>query len=509
MDSQHAKAITKVNSVLCFKNCRAFIHKSQKHNLLKLLITLILIAGSLFSFGQSNGSNSQNWLTPTQLQADFLTFTNSLKEIHPSMYRYTSKNDFEALEKEIGKSLIDSMTDMDFHILLRNYIRLIGCGHTAALPSKEFYALQKIDSKLLPFKVYLIEDKLYIKKSFVQDSILIPGTEILAIDGHNTAEMLDIMKNFQNRDGFNPSYDKYNIEDLFSTYYLFIYGRSEDYNLKVRIDTKPYEIKLKAGVKEVAKKERYYGDSIGKKVLTSNYATLYHIQNTPHTALLDINTFPSRKYREFTKKTFKNLNNNNIENLIIDLRDNGGGYFLNGMRILNGFTTEGIHLAFDKNPGKVKKNEQLQMHFSSKVTMMLFNLMPDQDKADPQRNYRFRAKPNKKKKYTDKIYVLTNGGSFSLSSYLATWFQIHTDAVIVGQETGGGKDGSNAIGNFTLTLKHSKLRVVTPYYHVQHQKGAEQTARGVLPDFPVTYSIEDRIAKRDKELEKVLELISK
>jgi C-terminal processing protease CtpA/Prc len=124
------------------------------------------------------------------------------------------------------------------------------------------------------------------------------------------------------------------------------------------------------------------------------------------------------------------------------------------------------------------------------------------------RNYVIRCKP-KKNRYDGRLYVLMNGGSFSMSGYVTSFLQHHTDALMIGEETGGGDEGSNGMLFYMLTLPGSKIRVNVPYYHLTHQLPNVTSDRGVLPDIPVSYSVEDRLSGADLELKTALSEIRK
>jgi hypothetical protein len=62
----------------------------------------------------------------------------------------------------------------------------------------------------------------------------------------------------------------------------------------------------------------------------------------------------------------------------------------------------------------------------------------------------------------------------------------------------------------TVTLPHSKLNVRVPlvaYYMAV--SGYRDAARGVIPDYPVHYSIEELLEGTDKEMAVALELARK
>jgi hypothetical protein len=82
-------------------------------------------------------------------------------------------------------------------------------------------------------------------------------------------------------------------------------------------------------------------------------------------------------------------------------------------------------------------------------------------------------------------------------------------ATFIGEESGGGYYGNTSGQGIDLTLPNTKVYVRIPlvsYYLAVGGYKAPAAYRGVLPDHPIRYSIEDLLAGKDKELAKALEL---
>ena len=477
---------------------------------IKLILISLLCFSFIVGFSQETSNKGNQVFTAAQLEHDFNILCSELVNIHPDVYAYISEDSLNAIKINIQKKFKDGLTLEAFHVLVRQYIRNIHCGHTVARPSEDWYALQKNDSKLLTFNVFYVNDKVYVKEYLGVDSALAKGVEILSINQITTSKIVADMKAIQERDGFSESYDNRKVERYFSTYFLFLYGRKDHYTVLYQHNGNKDSVIIEGGKFKKQKAKTSTIDtskfSLGPK---SSFAELKYFSNLPNTALFDINSFDSKGYNKFYKSVFKELKAKSVNNLIIDLRDNGGGYFPHGNNLLRYLMPQQFNFTFSRDKGKVKKQAYLAMDFFSKMTKSLFNLIPDKDKNDPRRNYVLSYKPRKKNHFDGQLYVFINGNSFSLSSYTAAQLSNGSNAIFIGEETGGGKSGSNALLLYNLTLPETKIRINLPYYHLDHGIKNPLDNRGLMPDYKLEYSIEDLMQGRDIDLEQVEKLIKK
>ena len=84
---------------------------------------------------------------------------------------------------------------------------------------------------------------------------------------------------------------------------------------------------------------------------------------------------------------------------------------------------------------------------------------------------------------------------------------LHKRGVLIGEEAAGGYYGCTCGFRVTLTLPNSNVRVplgmVTYYYAAAGYVGA---SRGMIPNCPVTHTITDLLAGRDRDMELALSL---
>lgn len=470
------------------------------------LLSVFLLLISTVAYGQENQDPSKEEFTETQLQTDFDLVVESIHEVHPATYQFISQDSLSNIASAIRSQFSDGMTAEAFQVLVRQYVAHIQCGHLTVLPSSEWYAYQRDSSKLLPFEIWIAGGKLFIREGWDEESLLQVGAELLSIDQRPASEIIAEMGSIQERDGQTMTFVTSKMERTFRTYYLFLYGNQETYEVDL---LNPDGTKTTTTVAGGLRKPRVgsAGANPKKGEIRTSTATFYLSEEQADLAILDINSFPRQGFRQFYDEVFGSIEENNINHLVLDLRNNGGGYFPNGNRLLTYLMEEKIVMKYHRKTNKVPKIEGLEMPFASKMTAAAFNLIPDKDKEDPMRNHEIDFGPQKKHSYSDKLYVLTNGGTFSMGSYVSTLLGNHTDAILLGEETGGGEAGSNAILSYDLTLPATGVRVTIPRYTLNHDVTITQEGRGVMPDIEVEYSLAEKMSGIDKEMERVMGLV--
>ncbi len=102
-----------------------------------------------------------------------------------------------------------------------------------------------------------------------------------------------------------------------------------------------------------------------------------------------------------------------------------------------------------------------------------------------------------------KFAILVNQGSASASEILAGALQEHNKAVVIGQKT-FGKGSVQELIDLTenTSIKITVARWLTP-------NGLSISETGVVPDHVVEYTLEDRNAGRDPQMQKAIEILMK
>jgi C-terminal processing protease CtpA/Prc len=236
------------------------------------------------------------------------------------------------------------------------------------------------------------------------------------------------------------------------------------------------------------------------------------LPDVPAAAVLTLNGFNYDDAPIFHKQVFRELAQQDIRYLVIDLRQNPGGNLAYSNDLLGylrdtTFAQVNEMWATLRHPEKPSFypyfNEQTKKLLLANTTFAraasgkyYFNT----DNVGPQ-------KLHAENRFRGKIYVLTGGFTFSAGSLLAASLKGLPNVTVIGQETGGGQAGCSGGIIQLLTLPHTGLRVKFPQFRIVSASKDPNTGHGVYPDYPITYTFQDKAGRKDLELEKVINLI--
>ena len=83
-----------------------------------------------------------------QLQEDFKALRKVLEEIHPGLYRYSSKKTIDSLFNSSYSQIISPMTEIELYRIINKIVTAIRDEHTFTLPSKGI-GIRKLDKRYM------------------------------------------------------------------------------------------------------------------------------------------------------------------------------------------------------------------------------------------------------------------------------------------------------------------------------------------------------------------------
>lgn len=463
------------------------------------------------SFSQSKNFDVHKKYSVTQILKDIDYTEKYLTKFHPDPYKYISKDSLHAFIVSIKSKIDTPLTEMQIRFYIKKIVAKIGCGHTDVAASKKYTkAIAKFNRAILPLNTFIADsNKVFVLNNLSKDTTIKPGDEILSIDNHPIKTILKTLYSVYTSDGYNETYKKQGIRyNWFKYYYSFCYGFKFEYLVKLKhkdnsIST--YKLASISSLKDTLILPKKDSIAILRKTKTCTFSI---INNDKSIALIDINSFKGKHWYRFFRKSFKDIKQKNIQHLVIDLRDNGGGQINDGMNFLSYMIHKTLYLPFDRKPNLMALNPRYKMSFASKLTPFVFStLMPQWPKNGRLRHY-FIALPKKQKAFKGQIFVLINGKSFSMSGVTASYLKFKANAITIGEETGGNIAGSNAVVSGKIILPNSHIQVFIPMYHIYHDIEAKNDGHGLKPDYPTHYSKDDILNGIDLDLIKVLELVN-
>jgi C-terminal processing protease CtpA/Prc len=233
------------------------------------------------------------------------------------------------------------------------------------------------------------------------------------------------------------------------------------------------------------------------------------IDTALNTAFMEVNTFAKGyKLRSFFRRTFREINEKKIANLVVDLRGNGGGNV-----VLSNLMTKYIAdkpFSIADSLYALKRGSRYGRYRNGRFFNWLFLRFLTKKKADGYYHFSLyegkKFKPRTKNNFNGITYILTGGNTFSAATLVSKSLKDQDDVIVVGEETGGGAYGNTAWLIPDVTLPNTKVRFRLPLFRLVMDK-AEVKGYGVVPEIPALPSVEAIRKSVDYKTEKVKELI--
>jgi hypothetical protein len=472
-------------------------------------------------------------LQPAALRADFDCLRRLLEETHPGLYRYTPRVAMQARLDSVAATLHQPLPFYAFYRTVAALLAGIRCAHTHAMPTPDWQQQYTGIWKTLPLFMYPAGGRSYVVFNGTFDRTVQPGFELLEINGQSMDEIRRTLPGYHWDDGYIPTSAQAPLRlQLFSLFYYWFMGQPDRYQLSFR-DLKGDTLRVDVPAQTFAQSVPVLKKNPVNRQMLAWYDRkmpkspwrLSFPGDVPGTALLRLDNFGGKgvhdagaataRFRGFMDKCLAKMERQQTRHLVLDLRDNAGGWDIQGVELLtyllkgdsavryydrrHTVTDSSSFLRFSDVPPAILGN--LRHHLTAEVDGT-FTEKEDDDSRElgPQL-----PKPNR---FRGLVYILMNGYSGSATAEFLAVAHANRVGVFVGEESGGAYEGGNG-GNFiTLTLPHSGIEVSTPLVHYHNAVGTPpRPGRGTPPDHEVPLSIEDILQHRDGPLEYVKKLI--
>lgn len=463
-------------------------------------------------------------ISPIQLQSDLMVLKRILQANHPSLYWYTPKDSIDYFFTNTYNGITDSLTEQQFKIKLSWLMSKIRCGHTSVQSSKRYDKSTTVNREpFFPLLLKTWNDSLVVLGNAIKnDSALKRGTAITSINGLENKTILDSLKQFISTDGYSDNFKNQIISLNFPLAYKNSYGISNHYIVGYidsaganRFDTLenyiPFRDTLKTKRDSLPQKSL---PPLSKKEIRQirvKAQRKFTIDSSFNMAIMKIAGFHYGSMRPFYRNNFRQLKNQHINNLVIDLRENGGGNIA-----LSNLLTKYVAAApfrFADTVAAINRNFKGARYIRGanvyRVAMFFSTKKKEDGRFHFSRLEQHYFKLKNKLHFDGHIYILQGGYTFSAASSFIAHLKSQQNVTLVGEETGGGAYGNSAVHLPVIVLPESKLRIVLPVYRVVFNHNELKDGHGILPDVYVPPS--SIVIKKglDAKMEMVKELIRK
>ncbi|MBN1340264.1 MAG: S41 family peptidase [Bacteroidales bacterium] len=442
---------------------------------MKTMIKYVLTVATSFFIGYPMSSQTYDpeMKYPTdQLQEDFTTLRRLIEENHPALYRYYDVEFWSDYCDSLYSLVNHPMTEPEFIKILEPMVAKVHCGHTELWYSEDFQDFVYSQKLFIPLSAYYIHDTAYIKRQYTDKNILPEGSRILSINNIDVRSIQESLFETMNGDGFN----KQNILFTINKTPVSILSKYFDYSEKYEIEiirpseSVPTLVSVK-GIKYddlLAIAGNRYGDNPDRE----NFS--FRIADSLSTAIISIHSFVKNEddnYVEFLKSSFGLIDEQNIQNLIVDVRGNDGG-----------------HPDYSVGLLKYLINHDF-IYFKTKLD-------------DPEMNNPITPYSNS---FKGNLYVLMNGGELSTTGHFISLLKYHKTGKLVGQESGSTFSCNDNSLVFSLPNTHIRGKVARTTFETA-VSGLSQE-KGIMPDYHVEPDIRDIIKNIDTIMDYTLKLI--
>jgi len=415
----------------------------------------------VFIFANPQGSQQPSYaklIGVDKLKEDLDYLFKTIEEVHPNMYAYTAREEFAEYRDELYARIIRPITRLDFYKIVAPVVASLKSGNTFLQPPEELYGeYVKHGGKVFPLSCKWNRQSVILIDNYGTTELPL-GSTISMINGEIASKVFARLARWIPAEGKETNPWKLENQNMLPLYMWLEYGPIHFFNLQIKTldgKTKGYNVKSLSI------------DEINENLKTRNTALKYDWYSRAireyDTYVIRFDSF-SHHWIEYLKGTFKEIQQENFSNLIIDLRNNRDGSTIPGDSLLR-YLTDKPFRQFEQviQPGS-------NLH-----------------------------------RFSGRVFVLIGLPCASASVSFASAIKCFDIGTLIGEETG---ETMVTYGKgITIQMPNSNLQAVIASKHL-FTACAKDDGRGVLPDYEVKQKSEDIAKGIDTVLQFTLDLIS-
>ncbi|MCB9274166.1 MAG: hypothetical protein H6564_09010 [Lewinellaceae bacterium] len=462
-------------------------------------------------------------ITARQLLDDLEIAQKAFLELHPGLYRYNTAEQVEALFEVCRQKCSAGLSYSEAYLAFSELLASFRCGHTYANFFNQPAFIQQalfLQADKLPFTFRIIDGRMLVGHNASEDQRICKGCEVLAVNGIPMHDILDRLAQLVPADGDNLAKRMARLElhdfeafAAFDVFFPLLYPPSGGkYMLSMRkLDTgEQFDCELEAmssAERDAKNRDRF---QLNEPSYDSEWAFSILDEKTGYLRLGHFETWKmTMDWKAFLKRAFQALESKKAGHLIIDIRGNEGG-------------ADEVILELTRYLAR-KPVSAPPMRSLTRYAVLPLELRPylsswDDSFKDMSREvtkaeggyYAFRPGktvrlPGSKKAYPGKVYLLVGAANSSATFNMAKIWKENKLATLIGQTTGGSRQGINGGRIAFLHLPNTGIELDLPL--IGSFPLEPQPAGGIEPDIYVQPNIGDFLNGTDTELETAKALI--
>lgn len=470
-----------------------------------------------------------------KMRKDLEVFKEIRLKANSGLYKYRTEQQIDSIYNWAEKEIEKSSTYLDFYNIICQLTDFEGSLHNDTdFPSKYWKNLRKESFGYFPYPIKWIDGKWRIN---YENGEIPLGAEIISINQQQISKIIQNLYKYYSTDGINTTGKRIGLRTHFSRYYRWNYGLTKEFEVEYKLPNSN-QVYSKI-IKSVAYSNYYKNfntrysktyDQIYYADLDENKKYKYE-QLNESTGVLTIYTFSMgnettdehKTYSKFLDSTFLDIKTKGIKNLIIDVRQNGGGTDPNDLVTYSYLTQRNFQenreawVSFEKIP-LIRYIDFWLPKFLRPIFVGKYN-KEFQEEFPLVKNGKFYQDDNSQdhlvrepniNAFKGNIYIIVSPAIASAGSLFAAMVAGNENTLTIGEETMGGYYGHNGHTPLAYKLPKSKIEIIFSVVNLEQdvpKKSNQFYNRGIIPDFDVSQTYQDFIDHKDTQMEYTLELI--
>ncbi len=475
-------------------------------------------------------------LAPGDMKQDLQLFLDIRKKANSGLYRYRSPKQVDSIYNRAFKQVSRPMPVLDFFKIILQLSDFEGSCHNYTEPDAALVGYYNRQRAFFPFALKYSEGHII----FNSKTEMIPvGSRITQINGVSDQALMQSFYKYLTADGFTQT-EKLSgsVNRCYDLRYLLEYGLHDRFNIRFLAPGATQEqtitvpaVSLEERKANLVARHSAPVDSIIDYKVQPAYS--FRMLN-PATGLLNLRIFTMADgpedprfptYVAFLDSVFRQLSDNRVANLVLDIRGNPGGSdptFEQPMMYLTddsfkentlAYTIFGNGIPYEQYFWGVSTAERMDSAAKVEGKRMLLDYFPTLRAGRNLQNPKYNPVYHPKQPaYKGHLYLLIDEQVGSAASHLASLVKAYArDVVIVGVETVGGYYGHNGHMAMIYELPHSKIKTKFSIVYVDQDappKPDQPEGRGIIPDHTVWPGFRDFMDNKDTQMDYVLRLIA-
>ncbi len=401
--------------------------------------------------------------TVDDYRSDLRQLGEKLLEVHPNALKFTSQTAFWNTLENLQQQVTPETTYAEFTWMCSKVIAQLGCSHTSNghfFPQWEMLPLAQV----FPLEVRWMDGKLYVTDASVNSETISKRDVITTINGKPVTELIESIYAYIPAQAHVRTYKTHQLNDWLMGMLPYAMGLPKEFTVTTHKHPTPILLK------PLEKGPEWQPFPFRRKCQDNLCLELREEEKTAILTIASFNYYPWNNldaFETFVDESFARLQEAQIENLILDVRFNGGGS-----------AESSIHL----------------LKYLLKAPFSYFT--QNEETYTPFEN-RFRGN----------LYTLIDGRGNSTTGHFMAKIKEAERGVIIGEELGSNK--LCTAGQSVLRLKHTKMVYYVANTASEVWAPSLPDDRGILPDHEVVQSVADYFNQTDTVMEFALALPTK